>query len=99
MSVRISEMRCMTRLSGEVKLSMTVKIRHASTIGLTYGSVIFQKNSQPVAPSSCAASRAEAGIFCNAARKIRIWMPAFHTMPKIDVDTVEIMVSMLAESP
>ena len=49
-------------------------------MGFTVGRVIFQKLSQPLAPSIFAASYMVVETFCKPERKIRIWMPEFHRM-------------------
>lgn len=67
--------------------------------GADIGERDLQKYSHAVAPSIWAASLAETGMFCSAARKIRIWIPEFHTMPKMLSDTISMVVCMLSEMP
>lgn len=44
-------------------------------MGLIMGTVIFQKDSQPVAPSICADSYTDGEMACSPARKITICTP------------------------
>ena len=58
-----------------IKLSMTVYTVLTRISGDTIGKVIFQKVSQPLAPSTLHDSYSEGGIAPSPARNTKIWMP------------------------
>src|SRR5574344_1969357 len=59
----------------KVLWNTTVKMTFITITGFKAGNVIFQKHSQPEAPSILAASYIDLSSFWRPAKKMRVWMP------------------------